>query len=64
MLEIGLFGYMISGAFLELAHFDLFYQVIASAVILKILLRQELVNATQPVEEMVREAGTVQLAPV
>jgi O-antigen ligase len=47
MLEIGLLAFVISGAFLELANFDLFYQVIASIAILKILGWRELMLASQ-----------------
>lgn len=41
MLEVSLFAYMISGAFLELAYFDFFYQIIASVILLKILYQHE-----------------------
>jgi hypothetical protein len=37
MFEIGLLAFMISGAFLELAYFDLFYQVVATVGLLGIL---------------------------
>jgi probable O-glycosylation ligase (exosortase A-associated) len=45
MLEVSLLAYMISGAFLELAYFDLFYQIIASLIVLKILYWRETANA-------------------
>lgn len=38
-LEVSIFGYAVSGAFLELASFDLFYHVLALVVVLKVLLR-------------------------
>jgi putative inorganic carbon (HCO3(-)) transporter len=41
MFEIGLLGFLTSGAFLGLAHFDLFYQFIASTAIMSILFRRE-----------------------
>jgi putative inorganic carbon (HCO3(-)) transporter len=41
MFEVGLLGFMMSGAFLGLAHFDLFYQFIASTAIMSILFRRE-----------------------
>jgi probable O-glycosylation ligase (exosortase A-associated) len=41
MLEIGLAGYVTSGAFLGRAYFDLSYHLIASTVILKVLARRE-----------------------
>jgi len=48
MLEVGLLAFMISGAFLEFAHFDLFYQLVASTVLLHILFRKELILVGQP----------------
>ena len=61
MLEIGLLAFMVSGAFLELAYFDLFYQVVATVGLLGILYRREVeaarnvvgaeeVSASQPAE--------------
>ena len=47
MLQLSLLAFMISGAFLEFANFDLFYQVIATIIILKILYRREVVMARQ-----------------
>lgn len=41
MLQICLVGYMTSGAFLGRAYFDLFYHLIACAIILKVLARGE-----------------------
>jgi probable O-glycosylation ligase (exosortase A-associated) len=35
MLKIGIIGYTVSGAFLEAAHFDLFYTLVAMVIILK-----------------------------
>jgi putative inorganic carbon (HCO3(-)) transporter len=42
MLEISLLGYVVSGAFLPRAYFDLWFQMAAAAALLKILYRQEL----------------------
>jgi putative inorganic carbon (HCO3(-)) transporter len=50
MLLISLLAYMISGAFLELAYFDLFYQVVASVILLKILYRNELELSSQTID--------------
>lgn len=47
MLQLSLMAYMISGAFLELGYFDLFYQVVASVILLKILYQRELLAETQ-----------------
>jgi probable O-glycosylation ligase (exosortase A-associated) len=41
MLEVSLFGFLVSGAFLGLANFDLFYQLVAMVVILKVLYRED-----------------------
>jgi putative inorganic carbon (HCO3(-)) transporter len=51
MLQVSLLAYMISGAFLELAYFDLFYQVVASVILLKILYRNELELALRNIVE-------------
>lgn len=52
MIEICLFGFLVSGAFLGLANFDLFYQLVAMVIILKTLYRDEVSTATRPgVEE-------------
>lgn len=41
MIEVSLFGFLVSGAFLGLANFDLFYQLVAMVIILKILYREQ-----------------------
>jgi probable O-glycosylation ligase (exosortase A-associated) len=40
MIETALIGYLISGAFLGLGYFDLFYQLASTTIVLKILFRQ------------------------
>ena len=45
MLEVGLAGYAVSGLFLEMASFDLFYQYVALTIVLKKLSRNALQNA-------------------
>jgi len=60
MFEIGLLAFMISGAFLELAYFDLFYQVVATVGLLGILYNREIamahkVSAEAPVEQRTAE---------
>ena len=42
MIEVSLFGFLASGAFLGLANFDLFYQLVAMVIILKILYQDEM----------------------
>jgi len=37
MIQISLLGFLVSGAFLGLANFDLFYQLVAMVVLLKML---------------------------
>jgi putative inorganic carbon (HCO3(-)) transporter len=50
-LEGGFYAFLVSGAFLGRAYFDLFYQLIACTVILKILYRNEAGQLlTQPAE--------------
>jgi probable O-glycosylation ligase (exosortase A-associated) len=58
MLQISLLAFMISGAFLELAYFDLFYQVVASVILLKILYRNELELTSRTVDEATVEMAT------
>ena len=41
MIEVSLFGFLVSGAFLGLANFDLFYQLVAMVIILKMLYRAD-----------------------
>jgi probable O-glycosylation ligase (exosortase A-associated) len=41
MIEVSLFGFLVSGAFLGLANFDLFYQLVAMVIILRMLYRIE-----------------------
>jgi hypothetical protein len=36
-LEVGLVGYLVSGMFLSMSYFDLFYHFVAIAVVLKTL---------------------------
>jgi putative inorganic carbon (hco3(-)) transporter len=62
MLEVGLIAYMTSGAFLELAYFDFFYQVIASVILLKILYQRELVAEIQTRGETALTTTPVKLA--
>ena len=49
MIEVSLFGFLVSGAFLGLANFDLFYQLVAMVIILKVIYRDELQPA-QPLQ--------------
>jgi putative inorganic carbon (HCO3(-)) transporter len=58
MIEVSLFGFLVSGAFLGLANFDLFYQLVAMVIILKVLYRNESA-ATAPVR--VDEAEPIEL---
>jgi putative inorganic carbon (hco3(-)) transporter len=57
MIEVSLFGFLVSGAFLGLANFDLFYQLVAMVIILKMLYRTGapvsdpiLVEESQPID--------------
>jgi probable O-glycosylation ligase (exosortase A-associated) len=42
MIEIALFGFLVSGAFLGFANFDLFYQLVAMVIILKVIYDKEM----------------------
>ena len=57
MLQVSLIAYLIGGAFLGRAYFDLFYQVVATAVVLKHLVDQEAsIKVTAPATTAVRSA--------
>ena len=49
MIEVSLFGFLVSGAFLGLANFDLYYQLVAMVVILKVIYQTEMRTA-RPVQ--------------
>lgn len=57
-LQVGLFGYLVSGTFLDVAYFDLLYAFVALAIIM----RRELDEATEPVPAA--EAGPRESAPL
>jgi putative inorganic carbon (HCO3(-)) transporter len=63
-LEGGFYAFMVSGAFLGRAYFDLFYQLVACTIILKILSRNELVRLmAEPPEEAIIETPQMEEAP-
>ena len=45
MIQVSLVAYMVSGAFLAMAYFDYFWQIVAMTAILRILYRREVVAA-------------------
>ncbi len=51
MLEVSLWAFVVSGAFLGLGYFDLYFQLIATTVILKILYQREVVFSVRAREE-------------
>ena len=52
MIQISLLGFLVSGAFLGLANFDLFYQLVAMVILLKMLYHADApATALVPVEE-------------
>jgi putative inorganic carbon (HCO3(-)) transporter len=55
IVEASLVGFMVSGAFLGLADFDLYFQVVAFVVLLKIIHRKEMMEAVHRLEESPRE---------
>jgi putative inorganic carbon (hco3(-)) transporter len=69
MIQISLLGFLTSGAFLGLANFDLFYQLVAMVIILKMLSREavpavapSLIEEPEPIEmtedALVRDGGS------
>jgi probable O-glycosylation ligase (exosortase A-associated) len=48
MLQLSFASFLVSGAFLGRAYFDLFYQLVATVIILKSLARRELQEAQAP----------------
>jgi len=64
MLEIGLLAFMISGAFLELAYFDLFYQVVATVGLLGLLYQREVAAARRAAVEAVPTPQAAELVEV
>jgi len=42
MIEVSLLGFLVSGAFLGFANFDLFYQLVAMVIILKVIYEKEM----------------------
>ena len=59
LIEVSLFGFLVSGAFLGFANFDLFYQLVAMVIILKVIYEKEMQPAlpvhleqAEPVEVM------------
>jgi probable O-glycosylation ligase (exosortase A-associated) len=51
MMESSLLGFMVSGAFLEFAYFDLYFQLVAVTVIMKALCHGETLNYVTRVSE-------------
>jgi probable O-glycosylation ligase (exosortase A-associated) len=52
MVQLGLITFLISGAFLGRAYFDLFYQLVATVIVLKMLSRKQLQPRELPEEEV------------
>jgi probable O-glycosylation ligase (exosortase A-associated) len=59
MIEVSLFGFLVSGAFLGLANFDLFYQLVAMVIILKMLYRSD-AAVTAPIPS--KESEPIEMA--
>ena len=59
MIQVSLLAFLVSGAFLGLANFDLFYQLVAMVILLKILYRSD-APATVPVP--VEESESAEIA--
>jgi probable O-glycosylation ligase (exosortase A-associated) len=56
MLEASLVAYMIVGAFLTMAYFDLYYHLVSFVVLLKVLARRAMSGPAAPVAPAVSEA--------
>ncbi len=61
MLEICLLAYVVSGAFLPRAYFDLWFQLVAAAALVKILYEQE---RSQSVTEQLAKPAEADLVEV
>ena len=59
MLRLSVVSYAVGGAFLGLAYFDLYYDVIAGVILLKIVVHRELAQEAAAY----RAARTAELAP-
>jgi putative inorganic carbon (HCO3(-)) transporter len=63
-VEGGFYAFLVSGAFLGRAYFDLFYQLVACTIILKILYRNEIRKLlTQPQEEAPMDSVEMEEVP-
>jgi len=65
MIEVSLFGFLVSGAFLGFANFDLFYQLVAMVIILNVIYEKEMQPALpihSPQTESVEVMGDTLLA--
>ena len=62
MLQVSLMGYAVSGAFLGLAYFDLYYNLIAMMVICKVLLTEQL-RLQEPVKDSRKSAAAAKTNP-
>ena len=62
MLQVSLMGYAVSGAFLGLAYFDLYYNLIAMMVICKVLLTEQL-RLQEPVKDSRKSAVAAKTSP-
>jgi putative inorganic carbon (HCO3(-)) transporter len=51
MIQVGLIGYAVNGAFLGRAYFDLFFQLVATVIILQFLARCELTRRSDEILE-------------
>jgi probable O-glycosylation ligase (exosortase A-associated) len=60
MIEVSLFGFLVSGAFLGLANFDLFYQLVAMVIILKVIYQDEMQPAGLVQPEQTKSAEVME----
>ncbi len=62
MLEASLLAYMVGGAFLGRAYFDLYFQLVASVIVLRILYAREVAAPARAREAATLEARVSELA--
>jgi hypothetical protein len=63
MIIASLIAYAASGAFLGFAYFDLFYQIVATTILLKYLAKREIQELLEAEEEIVEAEKPGQLIP-
>jgi probable O-glycosylation ligase (exosortase A-associated) len=58
MLQVSFIGYAVSGAFLGLAYFDYYYNLVATALIATLVVEKDVALASRPTKETASEKST------